>query len=89
MVGERLARALRGYRTRYVAADRKERSTVLDEFCGETGYHRKYVIALLKVPADAPVVKERKRRGPTYSATIRVLEQIWKAADYPWSERLR
>ena len=90
MAGERLAKALPGYRRRYSGADRKERSKVLDEFCEATGYHRKYAIALLKVAADEPVVKERKRRGPTYSAkSVRVLEQIWKAADYPWSERLK
>lgn len=90
MAGERLAQALPGYRKWYAGADRKERSKLLDEFCGVTGYHRKYAIALLKVPADAPVVKERKRRGPTYSAaSVRVLERIWKAADYPWSERLK
>jgi len=90
MAGERLAKALPGYRKRYAAAERKERSKVLDEFCGITGYHRKYAMVLLKVPADVPVVKERKRRGPTYSAaSVRVLEQIWKAADYPWSARLK
>lgn len=90
MAGERLAKALPGYRKRYAAAARKERSTVLDEFCGATGYHRKYAITLLKAPSDTAVVKERKRRGPTYStASVRVLEGIWKAADYPWSERLK
>jgi len=90
MAGERLAKALPKYRKRYAAADRKERSKLLDEFCGMTGYHRKYAMVVLKVPADAPVVKERKRRGPTYSAaSVRVLERIWKAADYPWSERLK
>lgn len=90
MAGERLAKGLPVYRKRYAGADRKERSRWLDEFCGATGYHRKYAIALLKGPADAPVVKERRRRGPTYSAaSVRVLERIWKSADYPWSERLK
>ena len=64
---------------------------MLDEFCQQTRYHRKYAIALLRKPADtrAPGTTPR-RRGPTYSAaTVRVLTQIWNAAGYPWSERLK
>jgi len=62
----------------------------LDEFCGVTQYHRKYAVTLLGKPADTPVNAPRRPRGPTYSAaSIRVLERIWKAADYPWSERLK
>lgn len=35
----------------------------------------------------APV---KRRRGPTYSAAaVRVLERVWVAAGYPWSERLK
>jgi len=90
MTGERLAGALRKYRKRYREGDRRGRSKVLDEFCRLTGYHRKYAIALLRRPADETVDKPRRRRGPTYSpAAIRVLERIWKAADYPWSTRLK
>jgi len=90
MAGERLERALPGYRKRYLEADRMERSRVLDEFCKATGYHRKYAIGVLGKPADTPVATTRRRRGPTYSpAAVRVLERIWEAADYPWSERLK
>jgi len=79
------------YRKRYGKADRAGRSQLLDEFCAQTHYHRKYAIALLCRPADSPdpgcVVR---RRGVTYSkASIRVLERIWKAAGYPWSVRLK
>jgi hypothetical protein len=90
MAGERLEKALPRYRKRYQGADRKERSKLLDEFCEATGYHRKYAIALLRKPADTPAVVPRRRRGPTYcEATVRVLHRIWKAAGYPWSERLK
>jgi hypothetical protein len=90
MAGERLKVALRMYRQLYRAADRQERSKVLDEFCRLTRYHRKYAIALLRRPADEPVAPPRRRRGPTYSpAAVRVLARIWKAADYPWSVRLK
>lgn len=90
MAGERLEKALPRYRKRYQAGDRKERSKVLDEFCEVTGYHRKYAIAVLRKPLDNPMGAVRKRRGPTYSdEAVRVLHKIWKAAGYPWSERLK
>lgn len=90
MAGERLEKALPRYRERYAGSSRQERSLVLDEFCGVTGYHRKYAISLLRKPADTAPAGPRRRRGPTYSpAAIRVLERIWKAADYPWSVRLK
>ena len=91
MAGERVLDGLRMYRKRYKKADKAGRSRLLDEFCKQTGYHRKYAIAVLRKPADtlAPSSTPR-RRGPTYSAaTVRVLAQIWKAAGYPWSERLK
>lgn len=90
MAGERLQKALPGYRRRYRAASRQERGALLDEFCGATGYHRKYAIALLRQPADALRVKLARHRGPTYSAqSVRVLERVWEAAQYPWSVRLK
>ena len=90
MAGERSEKALGRYRERYRAATREERSKVLDEFCKMTRYHRKYAITLLALPADESMTQPRRRRGPTYSpATVRVLERIWEAADYPWPERLK
>ncbi len=91
MAGERLEKALRAYRMRYAAAtkSRKERTAVLDEFTKTSGYHRKYAIALLNRPPDEEE-KPRRRRGKSYSPiTLRILEEIWKAAGYPWSERLK
>ena len=90
MAGERLKKVLPRSRQQYCAATREERSKLLDEFCRLTGYHRKYAIALLGRPADEPTNRPRRRRGPSYSAqAVRVLERIWEAADYPWSERLK
>ncbi len=91
MAGERVLDGLKMYRKRYRKADKARRSHLLDEFCRQTGYHRKYAIALLRKPADTPAPGTTpRRRGPTYStATVRVLSQIWKAAGYPWSERLK
>jgi hypothetical protein len=91
MAGERILDGLKKYRKRYTMADRAGRSALLDEFCEQTGYHRKYAIALLGEPADGPPPGSTpKRRGPTYSPTaVRVLARIWEAAGYPWSVRLK
>jgi hypothetical protein len=90
LAGERWSKALAAYRARYAGAERSERSRLLTEFCRLTKYHRKYAIALLRRPADERVGGPPRRRGPTYSAAaIGVLERIWEAADYPWSERLQ
>lgn len=91
MAGERVLDGLKKYRKRYKKADKTGRSRLLDEFCVQTGYHRKYAIALLGKPVDMPASgTSARRRGPTYSATsVRILAQIWKAAGYPWSARLK
>jgi hypothetical protein len=91
VAGERVLNGLKMYQKRYRKADRAKRSVLLDEFCRQTGYHRKYAIRLLGQPADTPLPgAARRRRGPTYSpASVRVLATIWKAAGYPWSTRLK
>src|SRR3972149_5753453 len=53
MAGERLKTAMGRYRERYAAGNRRERSGLLDEFCRQTGYHRKYAMALLR-PGGPP-----------------------------------
>ena len=77
--------------SRYRKAGREQRSGILDEFCATTGYHRKYAIALLNRPIeDVSRPARARRRSPTYSErTIEVLAQIWEAAGYPWSSRLK
>ena len=91
MAGERTLTSLKMYRTRYAKADRAERSALLDEFCKQTQYHRKYAISLLRKPADEPPPGSvPRRRGASYSpASVRVLAGIWRAAGYPWSVRLK
>ena len=71
MAGERVLDGLRMYRKRYKKADKAGRSRLLDEFCKQTGYHRKYAIAVLRKPADtlAPSSTPR-RRGPTYTKPV-------------------
>lgn len=77
------------YRRCYRGSDRAGRSSVLDEFCRLSGYHRKYAIALLGQPHEQGAERPC-RRGPTYCGkTLRVIEAIWKAAGCPWSVRLK
>lgn len=92
MAGERLQALLEKYKKRYrLAQNRRMKTAVLDEFCELSGYHRKYAITVLRQPelaqkkASAP-----RKRGVSYSAkSIEVIKFIWKAADYPWSGRLK
>jgi len=63
---------------------------ILDEFCANTKYHRKYAIRLL---GGVPPEKRRRpprRRGLSYGGeTLAVLQAVWEAAGYPWSVRLK
>jgi hypothetical protein len=75
-------------RERYERADRAAKSQLLDEVCAVTGYHRKAVIRRLR----RSVVRRVGRRGRPVRYGPRVvgaLRQIWEAAGYPWSVRLR
>jgi hypothetical protein len=76
---------------RYYKAEREARAALLSEFCGTTGYNRKYAIRLLNGPRPE---KERVRRPrehkPQYGKqVISVLAAVWEAAGYPWSVRLK
>jgi len=87
MVGARANSVLKQYCEMYEHSRKHEKSNLLDEFCKITKYHRKYAIHLLK--GGVPEKKERKPREKKYcDKTIYVIDRIWKAADYPWSERL-
>jgi hypothetical protein len=75
-------------RERYETADKTAKSRLLDEVCEVTGYHRKAVIRRLR---RRPVQRVRRRGRPVrYGPTVvGGLRQIWEAAGYPWSVRLR
>jgi hypothetical protein len=77
---------------RYRDARSSEKGHILDEFCANCGYHRKYAIRLLNgaPPESKPVSRPRRRRKASYGAqVISILEAVWEAADYPWSLRLK
>jgi transposase InsO family protein len=76
---------------RYHKAEREAKQMMLNEFCLNTGYNRKYAIRLLNgaPPGQKPESRRRERR-PRYGAqTLSILAAIWEAAGYPWSVRLK
>lgn len=75
---------------RYHQAERVLRQQTLDEFCPVCGYHRKYAIRLLKGPPLKKPRQKQRRRICTYGPQVTgILSQIWEAAGYPWSVRLK
>jgi hypothetical protein len=76
---------------RYRKGEGKGKKVMLDEFCRNTGYNRKYAIRLLNGP---PPGKERERprrsRRVSYGPQVlSILAAVWEAAGYPWSVRLK
>jgi hypothetical protein len=83
---------LRKIYARYQEACAGEKEGILDEFCANCDYNRKYAIRLLNSPApsDGALGKRRRRRGFRYGPRVlSILKAIWEAADYPWSVRLK
>lgn len=82
---------LRRIHPRYQHASRGEKRRILDEFCANCGYHRKYAIRLLHGPPPGPRPRRTRRpRGVSYPPRlISILKAVWEAADYPWSVRLK
>ena len=75
---------------RYQTAGSKEREKMLDEFCLNTGYNRKYAIRLMNGPEPEKSLPARRRRRAHYSGKlIGLLGAVWEAAGYPWSVRLK
>src|ERR1035441_4748248 len=78
---------------RYRQAHRKRKHAILNEFCVNTGYHRKYAIRLLNGPPPGQAAHgagRPRRRGLSYSREmLSILAAVWEAAGYPWSVRLK
>ncbi len=75
----------------YRKAGREAKQVMLNEFCLNTGYHRKYAIRLLNGPRPGKQAERRLGgRRPQYGRqTLSLLAAIWEAAGYPWSVRLK
>jgi len=77
---------------RYLKADKKEKSKILDEFCKSTSYARKYAIAILQAKFDNEIIKNtgRKKRKSIYAnLVITTAIKIWEILDFPCGTRLK
>lgn len=76
---------------RYRDSSKRVKQMILNEFCANTGYNRKYVIRTLNgpPPSDKVGVHNRKRGNLYGSKVISVLAAIWTVAGYPCSTRLK
>jgi len=83
---------LKKIKSKYLKADKEEKSEILDEYCGNTGHNRKYVIRRLSPKTDLTKNEwqKRKKKKWIYSADeIRHLSKIWEILDYPCGQRLK
>lgn len=78
-------------KSRYLKAGKKAKGLILDEFCANTGYDRKYAITILAAGYDNNQVINtgRKSRQKKYQADVlSAVEKIWELLDYPCGVRL-
>jgi len=74
---------------KYLNADKKGKGSLLDEYCRNTGQHRKYVIRKIKGMAFKEP-RPRKKKGTLYGIEVRdILYCLWKVFDYPCGQRLK
>ena len=71
----------------FMAKSRKEKSSILDEYCRNTHQNRKYVIRKIHSFSSAP--KERKKKKQIYNGYVKAaLVEVWKIFDYMCGQRL-
>ena len=77
-------------RERYLKArNRKEKSAILDEYCGNTGQNRKYAIRKMQ-RREGGESGRRKRRRENYDGEVKdALSRAWEVFDYPCGQRLK
>ena len=83
-------------KARYVKAIRKEKALILNEFCENTGYHRKHAIRLLnqsfppKRRRQKPTQKKRGRKVDyTSPLLLNSLKTLWLLSDQLCGKRLK
>lgn len=81
---------LKKAKPRYLKSDKKEKEKILDEFCKNTGYNRKYATRRLAPQSEInpPKVINRKRGCYYTNEDIYWLSKVWGIMDYPCGQRL-
>lgn len=83
---------IKAIKPRYLKASKKEKTVILDEFCGNTGYNRKYAVEILQAKCDYHRVLRvgRKSRARIYdSKVLSAVIKIWELLEYPCGTRLK
>jgi len=72
----------------FMTKSRKEKSSILDEYCGNTGQNRKYIIRKIKSTISL-TVKRRGGKKVIYDGYVKTaLAKIWDIFDEPCGQRL-
>jgi hypothetical protein len=78
---------------RYQKAHRKKKAKILDEFCANFGYNRKYAIRRIRTFIKPKHKSSHHSPGPLSRyrelAVLKALQQIWLSAHLPCSKRLK
>ena len=82
---------LQAIRLRYQNASKKAKTPILDEFCLNCGYHRKYAIRLLKGKKKKKKAQTKSGPQPIYQdkQLLVSLKHIWFATDQMCSKKLK
>jgi hypothetical protein len=80
---------LQAIRARYLKANRKEKTKILDEYCAVCNYNRKYAIRVLNKVATVKAKKVGPKPKYHDETLIKALKKIWFAADQPCSIKLK
>lgn len=74
-------------RQRYLGAKKRQKTVILDEFCQNTGYHRKAAIRLL-LRSPVGVTRRGGREHKCGLAAQEALKKLWEAGDRMCGKRL-
>jgi hypothetical protein len=77
-------------RKKYISANKKEKTEILNEYCENTGQDRKYVIKKFWYKAKLKLAGSvRKPRKEYYDSLVKsALAKLWAIFDYPCGQRL-
>ncbi len=72
----------------FLTKSKKEKSSILDEYCKNTGQNRKYVIR--KIWSPLSLQPKKRKRASIYDGPVRcALAKIWEIFDFPCGQRLK
>jgi len=83
---------IQSIKPRYLKADKKDKSKILDEFCCNAGLNRKYAITILSAGYEYNKIKRygRKKRKIIYESDVMLpIIKIWELLEYPCGTRLQ